>query len=175
MREVLIRRERSDDEPGISRVNEEAFGGPDEARLVEAIRRAGHPAISLVAVEGDRIVGHVLFTPVRLRLDGSSDVSGHASAASGGRGSGLARRLGPIAGLGPMSVVPGRQRAGIGSLLVATGLRVCAGDGVEAVVVVGHPEFYRKFGFRPAREFILRCEFDVPDDVSWRWSCALVR
>lgn len=64
-----------------------------------------------------------------------------------------------------MSVVPGRQRAGIGSLLVATGLRECAGDGVEAVVVVGHPEFYGRFGFRPAREFNLRCEFDVPDDV----------
>jgi putative acetyltransferase len=64
-----------------------------------------------------------------------------------------------------MAVSPRCQRQGIGSSLVQAGLRACAAQGCEAVVVVGHPRFYPRFGFRPASAFGLRCEFNVPDDV----------
>jgi putative acetyltransferase len=57
------------------------------------------------------------------------------------------------------------QRQGIGSLLVRAGLERCAEDGFDGVVVVGHPEYYARFGFVPARRFGLRCEYDVPPEV----------
>ena len=68
-------------------------------------------------------------------------------------------------GLAPMAVTPDRQRRGIGSALVREGLRQCARAGARAVIVVGHPEFYPRFGFRPGSSFGLRCEYPVPDDV----------
>jgi len=125
-------------------VNEEAFGKPDEARLVDAIRRADHPMISLVAVDGEAIVGHILFTPVTL------DSSGPPI---------------NVMGLAPMAVLPPWQHRGIGSMLVETGLRECEQSSCQIVVVIGHPEFYPRFGFRPAREYGLRSEFDVPDEA----------
>ncbi|MGH8638095.1 MAG: GNAT family N-acetyltransferase, partial [Burkholderiales bacterium] len=68
-------------------------------------------------------------------------------------------------GLGPMAVIPYLQRQGIGTRLVRAGLDECSRLGYRAVVVVGHPEFYPRFGFVPARTFGLRSEFDVPDEV----------
>jgi putative acetyltransferase len=141
---IRARPEQSGDEAAIARVNDEAFGQPDEARIVDAIRRAGHPMISLVAVDGEPIVGHILFTPIDL------DSPGPAIS---------------VMGLGPMAVLPPFQRRGIGSMLVNAGLRDCKNAGCQAVVVIGHPEFYPRFGFRPARAYGLRSEFDVPDDV----------
>lgn len=141
---VHVRRERPGDEAAIARVNDEAFGGPDESRLVGAVRQAGHAAISLVAEVGGRIVGHILFTAVTV----------------GSLESGLA-----TLGLGPMAVLPERQRQGIGSALVEAGLRECARLGCAAVVVIGHPEFYPRFGFRRASTYGLQSEYDVPDEA----------
>ena len=64
-----------------------------------------------------------------------------------------------------MAVLPAWQRKGVGSKLVESGLRECSDLGCQAVVVIGHPEFYPRFGFRPARRFGLRSEFEVPDEV----------
>lgn len=125
-------------------MNEAAFGQPDEARIVDAVRQADRAAISLVAVERGKIVGHILFTPVVLESPGITP-----------------RML----GLGPMAVLPELQRRGIGSRLVEAGLHECAHAGCQAVIVIGHPEFYPRFGFRPARGYGLRCEYDVPDEV----------
>jgi putative acetyltransferase len=142
--EIDIRPEEPGDEAGIARVDDDAFGQPDESRLVDALRRAGHRTISLVAVDDAVIVGHILFSPVSIEPNGW-DV--HAL------------------GLGPMAVLPDRQRQGIGSRLVIAGLQECRRHGCAAVVVVGHPEFYRRFGFQPGHVYGLRCEYDVPADV----------
>jgi putative acetyltransferase len=141
---IEVRREQTGDEAAIRDLLAAAFGQPDESRIVDAIRRAGHPAISLVAVDGSRIVGHILFTPVAIDSPGTPI---------------------PAFGLAPMAVLPERQRQGIGSQLVVAGLRECADAGCEVVVVVGHPQFYPRFGFRRGSLYGLRSEFDVPDDV----------
>ena len=99
--------------------------------------------VSLVAIDGDDIVGHIAFSPVTL--------SSSATRA--------------IAGLAPMAVLPSYQRRGIGSALVHAGLERCAEVGFSAVVVLGHPKFYPRFGFEPASRFGLRSTYDVPDDV----------
>jgi putative acetyltransferase len=70
-----------------------------------------------------------------------------------------------VAGLGPMAVRPAWQRQGIGSQLVREGLEECWRSGYEAVVVLGHPEYYPRFGFVPASRFGLRCEFEAPDEA----------
>jgi putative acetyltransferase len=141
---ILVRREEPGDEAAIRWVNDQAFGQADESRIVDAIRTAGGFLISLVAVEGSTTVGHILFSPVSIATQG--------------------RPLRAL-GLGPVAVAPDVQRQGIGSRLVESGLEECRRLGYQAVVVVGHPEFYPRFGFRPGRAFGLRSEFDVPEDV----------
>jgi len=142
--EVDVRPERPGDEPAIRRLNDEAFGQPDESRIIDAVRAAGDAVISLVAVEGATVVGHILFTPVSVDSQGSAP---------------------RVVGLAPMAVAPAVQRRGIGSKLVEAGLQECRRLGYHAVVVLGHPDFYPRFGFRPGRTFGLRSEFDVPDEV----------
>jgi putative acetyltransferase len=101
-----------------------AFGGEDEARLVEALRAEGAVVAELAALEDEQAVGHVLFSAVR------------AEPAT------LA-----VAALAPLAVVPERQRAGIGGALIRAGLELCRERGVEAVAVLGDPAYYTRFGF----------------------------
>jgi putative acetyltransferase len=141
-RDLTIRPEHDGDAAAIRAVTAAAFPSAAEANLVDALRRQQAAVVSLVADADGRVVGHVLFSPVT--LDG-----GDAG----------------ILGLAPMAVWPERQRQGIGSALVRAGLDVAGQRGAAAVVVVGHPAFYPRFGFVPASRFGLRCEYDVPDDV----------
>jgi putative acetyltransferase len=141
---IEVRRELPGDEAGIRDVLDAAFGQTDESRIVDAIRQRGHSSISLVAIDGSRIVGHILFTPVAIESPGPPI---------------------PAFGLAPMAVLPDRQRQGVGSQLVVAGLRECADMGCQVVVVVGHPAFYPRFGFRRGSDYRLRSEFDVADDV----------
>ncbi len=90
------------------------------------------------------IVGHILFSPVSVE-----------QAADNLR----------AAGLGPMAVVPEHQRRGIGSLLIRKGLEYCRRAGIQAVVVLGHPDYYPRFGFHRASEWGLRCKFDAPGEA----------
>ena len=132
-------------------LNELAFGRPNEAMLVDALRAAARPHVSLVAVEHDasgntEIVGHIFFSPVSIETDESVSQ--------------------PLAmGLGPMAVLPQHQNRGVGSQLVREGLRACGRLGCGAVVVLGHPAYYPRFGFVPASRMGLRCEYAVPDEV----------
>ena len=139
---LTIRPERDVDAAAIRAVTSAAFPTPAEATLVDALRRQQASVISLVAEDGDRVVGHILFSPVT--LNGSDQA---------------------MLGLAPMAVSPERQRQGIGTGLVRAGLDASRERGAAAVVVVGHPAFYPRFGFVPASRFSLRCEYDVPDDV----------
>lgn len=145
---VEIRAERAGDEAAVRRVNELAFGRAEEAALVDALRAAARPHVSLVAVDGGRVVGHVFFSPVSLETEGGPEDSSFAAM-----------------GLAPMAVLPGHQRRGVGSELVRAGLDECRRAGRDVVVVLGHPEYYPRFGFRPAGRAGLRCEYPVPDDT----------
>lgn len=142
---ITIRPEHPQDFAGVRHVNELAFGQPLEANLVEKLREHCTEALSLVAGEGDRIVGHILFTPV---------VVEH----------GTHRTVGM--GLAPMAVVPERQRQGIGSQLVRRGLQILGERGCPFVIVVGHPQYYPRFGFESAAKHGLHCQWEsVPDEA----------
>jgi putative acetyltransferase len=144
---LRIRPERPADAPGVRRVVEAAFGRPQEADLVDALRRGGRVALALVAVLDGEIVGHVLFSPVAVRSPDAADGDWAALA------------------LGPLAVAPAHQRRGIGSRLVRRGLTACRRAGHGVVVVLGHPAYYPRFGFRPAAPLGVRSDFRVPDDV----------
>jgi putative acetyltransferase len=124
-------------------VNESAFETPAEASLVDALRERADPLVSLVAEEGGAIVGHIVLSPMSL--------PGHPELV--------------IMGLGPMAVTPDRQRRGIGSALVRSGLEECRELGVGAVCVLGHPSYYPRFGFESASRFGIGSEYDVPDEA----------
>ena len=123
---VHIREETAADLEAIREVNRRAFGGESEVRLVDRLREDGLVVTSLVAVEDERVVGHILFSELTI-VTGHSDVS--------------------AATLAPLAVIPERQRAGVGSALTRRGLEICRERGRAAVVLVGHPAYYPRFGF----------------------------
>ncbi len=122
---MLIRAEEEKDCAAVYAVNASAFETLAEAHLVDVLRSQVRPVVSLVAEDGGEIVGHIMFSPVSL--------SGHPKL--------------KIMGLAPMAVTPEHQRKGIGSALVRAGLEQCQQLGFGAVVVLGHPEYYPRFGF----------------------------
>lgn len=140
---MVIRSEEPADAVAVRGVNEAAFGSSIEADIVERSRKDSIPLISLVAELDAGIAGHIMFSPVT--------ISGHPEIR--------------VMGLGPMAVLPARQRKGIGTELVREGLKRCQSQGFDAVVVLGHPEYYPRFGFAPASRFGISCEYDVPDEV----------
>jgi putative acetyltransferase len=138
-----VRTEGPDDALGIRRVHRAAFGRDAEADLVDALRGtdAWFPALSLVAEEDGAVVGHVLLT--RARLDTGA----------------------PLLALAPVGVLPDRRGRRVGTLLLDEALRRAGETDALAVVVLGHPEYYVRFGFEPAHEFGVRVPFRVPDDA----------
>jgi putative acetyltransferase len=138
---VVVRPETPDDLEAIREVNRQAFGREDEARLVDALRAGGYARLSLVAEEAGQVVGHVLF----------SDLP-------------VVTPAGPVQALAlaPLAVLPARQRQGIGSRLVQEGLRACAGAGHRAVIVLGHPAYYPRFGFSAGLAGRLKSPFSGP-------------
>lgn len=141
---ATIREEKPEDSEAIWRVNEEAFGQPNEAALVAALRDAGAVTLSLVAERQDESVGHILFSPVRIEAGGVT----HQAVA-----------------LGPMAVAPAHQRQGIGSQLVRAGLARLKQEGHRLVIVLGHPGFYPRFGFKPAAPHSIYYIHDLPPEV----------
>ena len=142
---VNIRRESARDLEAIYEVNKQAFGGTAEADLVNALRTREKNLISLVAVGGGKVVGHILFSPM--------EVAGQPENRS-------------VIGLAPLAVLPGHQKQGIGSKLVRAGLEECRRKGFGVIAVLGHPHYYPRFGFAPGIKYGIKSEYaDAPPEA----------
>ncbi|MBF2050254.1 MAG: GNAT family N-acetyltransferase [Leptolyngbya sp. IPPAS B-1204] len=139
-----IRAERAEDISAVHKVNMAAFERENEADLVDRLRSVAS-TVSFVAVEFEQIVGHIFYSPVEIEGECADNLF--------------------ILGLAPLAVLPEHQRQGIGASLIRHSVEECARLGCKAVVVLGHPEYYPKFGFVPAKEKGLRCEYAVPDEA----------
>ncbi len=142
----MIRQETISDRDAVHEVNRLAFGRDDEASLVEALRRSDAfiPELSLVAEKEGRVVGHILFSRITVEAP---------------------TRVVTALSLAPMAVLPEFQRQGIGSDLVRDGLERSKAAGHEIVIVLGHPDYYPRFGFSPARAMGVECPFPAPDEA----------
>jgi putative acetyltransferase len=133
-----IRGRRAADDSAIRRLNDDAFGGTYESRLIEDLRAAGLDAVEPVAVENDDVVGHILFSVLATTIG---------------------RQTVPTLALAPMAVRPDRQRHGIGSALVRAGLDLARDRDSRAVIVLGHKGYHPRFGFSAALARPLRAPF----------------
>jgi HAD superfamily hydrolase (TIGR01509 family) len=144
---LLLRPEAPDDIPAIRQVEKAAFAGQAEADLVDLARSRGKATLSLVAVEQEVMLGHVLFTPVSFDPPTSDP---------GDPLTGL--------GLGPIAVQPADQGKGIGSRLMRAGLEGARRLGCDFVVLLGDPAYYSRFGFKPGRAFGLSSDYGDGDE-----------
>lgn len=142
---IEIRAEAKDDIPHITRVITSAFGQSFEAELVCLLRESDAfiPSLSLVAVLDGMVIGHILFT--RLQIIGPND------------------QIFKSLALAPMAVDHEFQRNGVGGLLIRSGLKRVKELGFSSVIVLGHPEYYTRFGFQPAGKWNITAPFAVPD------------
>ncbi len=143
---VIIRPEAHGDLKAVRKLNKRVFKGNSESMLVDALRYSSDfiPALSLVAEKDGKVVGHILFS--RIKIKEQDNVT-------------------PALALAPMAVLPEYQNQGIGTGLVKHGLEECRKLGHKIVVVVGHPEYYPRFGFVKAGEKGVKLPFEAPDDV----------
>jgi putative acetyltransferase len=138
---MIVRKATEGDLRTIEAVETAAFGRPDEAALVERLRRDGAALVELVACEAGETVGHILFSPLPIVRPGATT---------------------PAAALAPLAVRPDRQRSGVGAALVREGIAACREAGVPAIVVLGEPAYYGRFGFRSEIAARLRAPFSGP-------------
>ena len=146
---MIVRPETAADHEAVARLVTDAFGTDGEARLIEVLRASpGHiPELSLVAEVEGIVVGHILFSPVVVEDRSTGTTT-------------------PALALAPMAVAPAHQRAGVGTALVGEGLQRAVNRPEAAVIVLGHPEYYPRFGFRPAAAFGITPPWpDIPDDA----------
>ena len=138
---IEIREEKPGDISAIHELNKLAFEQEQEANIVDELRSNGSARLSLVAVVEGRVVGHIMYSPITI----------------GGTVEGAA--------LGPMAVLPEYQGKGVGSELVRNGNQRLKNDGCPYIIVLGHAQYYPRFGFKPARAHGITCEWNVPDNV----------
>ena len=142
--QLSIRPEKEDDIPVIQKINDLAFNQEAEGILVNKLRKSDAfiPELSLVAESAGQLVGHILFTRIRV-LEGESEA--------------------PSLALAPMAVLPDFQSKGVGSALIKRGLERAKELAYDSVIVLGHDKYYPRFGFQPASQWNIRCPFPVPD------------
>lgn len=143
---IKIRAEKAEDYTVIDEINSSAFKGESEGKLIRAIRESEWfvPELSLIAEWHEEVVGHILFSEVMIQTENKQV---------------------PTLALAPMAVSPRHQKQGIGSLLVQQGLEKAQQFGYEHVVVLGHPNFYPKFGFVSSVSKGIEPPFPVPEEV----------
>jgi putative acetyltransferase len=143
MKDIKIRKETLQDIDAIRAINERAFGQFQEANIVDRLRANCEGLVSLVALHDDKIIGHILFSPVT--IEGTFGVL---------KGMGLA----------PMAVLPESQRKGVGSELVQAGIEILNKSKYPFIIVLGHPEYYPQFGFERASLYGIKSQWEgVPD------------
>lgn len=140
---MIIRMEKKDDHEAVKEVNLKAFPTDVEATLVEKLR-SSLDVISMVAVHDDKVVGHILFSPLTIENDNESF---------------------PALILAPIAVLPEYQKQGIGTQLIEKGIIECKNQGHSIIILVGHPEYYPRFGFKSAEQYDIQHPFEVPEDV----------
>jgi putative acetyltransferase len=142
---IDIREEKQNDCDAVQTLNDQAFGQPQEGRIVAKLRKACPESLSLVAISGGEIVGHIFFSPATID-HGDRIIIGM--------------------GLAPMAVLPEFQRQGIGSLLVEEGIRRIKERDCPFIIVLGHEHFYPRFGFEQAVKYNLQAQWEgVPEEA----------
>jgi putative acetyltransferase len=143
--DIIIRKEEEKDHKKIYEINKSAFGQEDESKLVEKIRSGNNfiPGLSLVADIDNGTIGHILFS--RIKIVGSSVFETLA--------------------LAPMAVIPEFQRQGVGSALIKKGIKIVKELGFDSIIVLGHEDYYPKFGFKRASKWDIKCPFEVPGEA----------
>lgn len=141
MKQITVRHETSEDYKAVRQINELVFEQPGESRLVEGLRNQDIETISLVATIDNQIIGHIFFSPVTIE-DSKDDFK--------------------AMGLAPMAVLPEFQKQGIGSKLVREGIQASKNARYQLIFVLGHPEYYPRFGFSEAMPLGFQCEYEAP-------------
>ncbi len=144
-----IREAKKSDLNEVLSVEELAFGYDKEAKLVSDLLcdESAKPTLSLLAFDGEKAIGHILFTKVL--LNGDNDTS--------------------MSILAPLAVLPENQKQGVGGKLIEKGLEILKESGVDLVFVLGHPEYYPKFGFNPAGEKGFEAPYHIPPECAEAW------
>ncbi|MBU8922225.1 MAG: N-acetyltransferase [Bacteroidales bacterium] len=143
---MKVRPELEKDFNTIRSITRAAFDNEEEPDLIEAIRESSYyiPELSLVAETGGKVTGYIMFSRINVVGD-NGDME--------------------VLSLAPMAVIPDMQNRGIGSRLLRKGIEKCRELGHRIIIVIGHPEFYPRFGFVPARDAGFEVPFDVPDEA----------
>ncbi|TET36803.1 MAG: N-acetyltransferase [Planctomycetota bacterium] len=138
-----VRRETNTDVEAVREINTLAFEGPSEARIVDSLRKNCSDILPLVAEVDGKIVGHILFSPAVIEIGGNK-INGM--------------------GLAPMSVLSEYRNKGVGGELINAGIKALK-DTCPFIIVLGHADYYPRFGFERASKYGIRCEWEAPDEA----------
>lgn len=149
---MIIREAREQDLQHLLDVERQAFGRDEGTEIVELVSNllndpTAKPLLSLLALDGKQVIGHILFTRARI-----ADNEHIASAL-----------------LAPLAVVPDFQKRGVGGSLIAEGLKMLSESAVNLVFVLGHPDYYPLHGFRPASPLGFEAPYPIPEEVADAW------